>query len=143
MADLTVTDSSRARRHGTCSASGRPLGLRPLLGIDAATCILTGIVAVAVAGPVADLIDVGTSWVRGIGAFLLVYGAGLGLLARAPRSILRPGTTATIAWDGLWVAVTVVLAVAGTFSGTGVAVMGVVGLVVGTLGVAKAGAVHR
>jgi hypothetical protein len=118
--------------------------LRTLFRIDAATCAATALVAITAAAPVADLLGVDShAWVRGVGAFLVVYSVSLWSLTRAPRATAVLGAAATAAGDGLWVAVTVVLAMAGAFSGVGTAVMGAVGVVVAALGIAKVEAIRR
>lgn len=118
--------------------------LRNLFLFDAATCAATGLVAITAAGPVADLLGVDShAWVRGVGAFLVVYSVSLWSLSRAPRATAVLGAVATAVGDGVWVAVTVALAIAGAFSGAGIAVMSAVGVVVAALGTAKFDAIRR
>jgi hypothetical protein len=118
--------------------------VRGLLLVDAATCVVTGVVALVAAGPVADRIGVDSeAWVRGTGVFLVVYSFALGLLARARPAVAASGAAATAIGDGLWIAATIALVVAGIFSGGGIGLMSAVALVVAALGLAKARAVRR
>ena len=126
----------------TGTGSGR-VPLRTLLLIDAATCVATGSVAIAAAGPIADLLGLDShAWVRGVGVFLVAYSAALWSLARANPVTARRGALVTTAGDGVWVVATVALVIAGAFSGAGIAVVGAVGLAVAALGAAKAEAVR-
>ena len=113
--------------------------LRTLLHIDAVACAGTGLAAAVAADPVADLL--GTTRVgivRGVGVFLVVYALDLLLLSRVGRdTVLRTGTALTAVGDGLWVAATLGLIVAGAFEAAGVAAVLAVGTVVAALGVTK------
>jgi hypothetical protein len=117
----------------------RPLDLRALLRLDAIACAASGAVAVLAASPVADLVGVDTTgWVRGIGAFLVVYGAALAVAAVAPLAVVRAVASTSAAGDALWVAATLVLVATGAFSAAGVVVVLAMAAVVATLGVLKA-----
>jgi hypothetical protein len=52
------------------------------------------------------------------------------------------GGAATAVGDGVWVAATVSLVIAGVFSGVGIAVMSAMGVVVAALGTAKVDAIR-
>jgi hypothetical protein len=111
--------------------------LRSLLRLDATVCALSGVIALVASSALADLLDVARGWVLGVGAFLVVYAAGLLAVAHAERALIA-GARVSIAGDAAWVAATVVLVAAGVFSGAGIALMAAVALVVGALGVSKA-----
>ncbi|MFE9449689.1 hypothetical protein [Streptomyces sp. NPDC006739] len=101
---LTVT-SARA-------AAARPL--RTFLALDAAVTAVNGLIYLLAAGPVGDLLDLGTGFLRGIGAFLTVYGGLVALLASRPV----PSTAATkavIEANALWAVASVATAVFGWF----------------------------
>ncbi|MEV4014047.1 hypothetical protein AB0J35_26465 [Nonomuraea angiospora] len=75
--------------------------LRLALAADAVVTGGNGLVYLAFAGPVSDLLGPGTGLLRGIGAFLLVYGAAVGLLAT--RRVISPAATrAVIALNIVW-----------------------------------------
>jgi hypothetical protein len=94
-------------------------GRRRILQVNAAVCVLSGLVAVAAGGWLAGVLDVPTAAVRVVGAALLVFAAGVAGAARAPSGQL-PGLVRLVGWaDAAWVAATVVLVVAGAFSGAG------------------------
>ncbi|MFP3991463.1 hypothetical protein U9R90_29160 [Streptomyces sp. E11-3] len=77
-----MTTSQTAARLGTTTTSAsaaRPL--RIFLGLDAAVTAGNGLIYLIGAGPVGDLLGLPTGFLRGIGAFLTVYGVLVGLLA--------------------------------------------------------------
>jgi hypothetical protein len=113
--------------------------VRSLLTIDALLCAVSGVIALAAAGPVADLLGVDArGWVSGVGVFLLFYAADLWFLSRSRETVARRGAAVTAIGDALWVAGTAVLIAAGVLSAAGVTTMVIVALPVGALGVAKA-----
>lgn len=82
--------------------------LRIALALDAVVTGVNGLVYLAAAGPVGDLLGPDPTLLREIGAFLLVYGAAVGFLATR----VRPGAVkAVIALNAVW-AVASVAAVA-------------------------------
>ncbi|WGX96964.1 hypothetical protein [Nocardioides sp. L-11A] len=80
-------------------------------GADAVVTGTNGLVYLAAAGALVDLLggDAGT-W-RAVGAFLLVYAAGVALYARSPRSA-RAGWAIVVA-NTLWVVASLDVAVTG------------------------------
>lgn len=119
--------------------------LRSLLRMDAALCAVTGLVAAAAAGPVADLLgpDVSTTVVRVVGIALALYALDLGLTSRAAVRWQRPAALAAGAGNVAWVAASVVLVALGAFSTVGAVVALVVAAVVGELGVLQLRAGRR
>lgn len=82
--------------------------LRIALALDAVVTGVNGLVYLAAAGPVGDLLGPDATLLREIGAFLLVYGAAVGFLSTR----VRPGAVkAVIALNAVW-AVASVAAVA-------------------------------
>ncbi|MFI7129841.1 hypothetical protein ACIBQ1_29365 [Nonomuraea sp. NPDC050153] len=75
--------------------------LRLALAADAVVTGGNGLIYLAFAGPVSDLLGPGAGLLRGIGAFLLVYGAAVGLLA-GRRAISPAATRAVIALNIAW-----------------------------------------
>jgi hypothetical protein len=85
--------------------------LRLALRLDAAASGALGVLALAAAPALADLLGPGTGALRALGAFLVVYAVGLTLLA-ALRSIPRPGAWTVVVGNLGWVAASVVAAFA-------------------------------
>ncbi|MEO3870239.1 hypothetical protein ABGB18_15605 [Nonomuraea sp. B12E4] len=79
----------------------RTKSLRLVLATDAVVTAANGLVYLALATPVSELLGPGAGPLRAIGAGLLVYGAAVGLLARR-RPIPPSLTWAIIALNILW-----------------------------------------
>jgi hypothetical protein len=75
--------------------------LRLALAVDAVVTAGNGLVYLAFAGPVSDLLGPDATLLRAIGAFLLVYGAAVGLLA-GRRAISPAAVKAVIALNAIW-----------------------------------------
>ncbi|MEW1845669.1 hypothetical protein AB0392_47625 [Nonomuraea angiospora] len=86
--------------------------LRLALASDAVVTGGNGLVYLAFAGPVSDLLGPGAGLLRGIGAFLLVYGVAVGLLATR-RAISPAATRAVIALNIVWTLASVAAVVTG------------------------------
>ncbi|MFJ9343553.1 hypothetical protein ACIRP0_30365 [Streptomyces sp. NPDC101733] len=103
------TAPARAARIGDNSrAAARPL--RTFLILDAIVTGANGLIYLLAAGPVGDLLDVSTGVLRGIGAFLTVFGLVVALVARRPV----PSTVATkviIEANLLWTVASVATAI--------------------------------
>ncbi|WP_030455834.1 hypothetical protein [Herbidospora cretacea] len=91
--------------------------LRRALVADAVVTGGNGLIYLVFAAPVGDLIGPEAGLLRGIGAFLLVYGLAVGLLATR-RPISPAATRAVIALNTIWSLGSVVAVVAGTFAFT-------------------------
>ncbi|WP_066364138.1 hypothetical protein [Herbidospora mongoliensis] len=96
----------------TAVIAGRVKFLRLTLIADAVVTGGNGIVYLVFADPVSTLLGPDAGLLRGIGAFLLVYGVAVGLLARRP-AISPAATTAVIALNVVWPLASVVAVVAG------------------------------
>lgn len=84
--------------------------LRLALALDAVVTGVNGLVYLAFAGPVGDLLGPDAGLLRGIGVFLLVYGAAVGLLAARPGT---GGVKAVIALNAIWTLASVAAVVFG------------------------------
>lgn len=114
MAAMTTTT-----RTTTADVAVRPVRpartdpVRRILTIDAAFCILASTTLLASAAPIADHADLASpTVVQAIGAFLLLLGVGLAVLARAPQRRARLGTAVTGLGDVGWAVGSLVLVVA-------------------------------
>lgn len=76
------------------------------LRVDAAVTGVTGVAYLALAGPLGDLFDLPAGFLRGIGAFLVVFAVAVWLAALRPR----PLAAAVIAANVPWVLASVALA---------------------------------
>jgi hypothetical protein len=85
--------------------------LRLALRLDAAASGALGVVSLGAASAVSDLLGPGTGVLRAIGAFLVVYAAGLVALAGL-RSIPRPAVWTVVVGNLAWAVGTGVLAFA-------------------------------
>ena len=91
--------------------------LRNALTIDAVVTGANGVVYVAAAGALDDLLGMPTGFLRAIGAFLIVYAIAVGAIG-APRSISRPLTYGVIAANAAWAVASIVAVVVGWHSPT-------------------------
>ena len=110
-----MTTSQTTARLGTAatnSSAARPLRL--FLGLDAIVTGGNGLIYLAAAGPVGDLLDMDAGLLRGIGAFLTVYGLLVGLLARqnVPSAA---ATKLVIEANLIWAVASIATAVFGWF----------------------------
>lgn len=85
--------------------------LRLALRLDAAASGTLGVVSLVAAPGLSDLLGPGAGALRGIGAFLVAYAAGLVLLAGL-RSVPRPAAWAVVAGNAAWAVGTGVIAFA-------------------------------
>lgn len=126
--------------------------LRVSLQLDAVVSAGNGVAYLLAAEPLADLLGFSVGSLRGVGAFLLVYGGLVGLTGNR-RAIPRPAVFAVVAMNLLWTLESVVVALAPlgspTAVGTGwvllqaVAVAGFAGLQLLGLRRARAAAAAR
>ncbi|MEV0388353.1 hypothetical protein [Nonomuraea sp. NPDC050643] len=86
--------------------------LRLALAADAVVTGGNGLIYLALAAPVSTLLGPDAGLLRGIGVFLLVYGAAVGLLATR-RPISPAATKAVIALNVIWTLGSVGTVVAG------------------------------
>jgi len=86
------------------ATTGRARFLRLVLALDAAVTGVNGLVYVAATAAVSALLGPGAGLLRGIGAFLIVYGAAVALLATRgdDRTVSEAGTRAVIGLNITW-----------------------------------------
>lgn len=84
--------------------------LRGVLRLDAAASGALGVAAAAGAGVLDSVLGLSTPLLLGVGVFLVVYAAGLVLLAARP-AIPRPATWVVVLGNSAWVLMSVGLAV--------------------------------
>jgi hypothetical protein len=86
--------------------------LRLALAADAVVTGVNGLVYLAFAAPVSDLLGPGAPLLREIGVFLLLYGAAVGVLA-GRHTLTRTATRAVIALNIVWTLASVAAVVTG------------------------------
>ncbi|GAB3195951.1 hypothetical protein GCM10027261_17500 [Geodermatophilus arenarius] len=93
----------------------RPLDLlRVALRLDAVVTGANGLAYLAAAPLLSDLLGVPAGALRGLGAFLAVFAAGVALVAARPR-VPRGAAEVVVGANALWAAGSVVAVVAGRF----------------------------
>ncbi|QYC43062.1 hypothetical protein Nocox_27330 [Nonomuraea coxensis DSM 45129] len=110
--------------------------LRLALAADAVVTGGNGLVYLAFAGPVADLLGPDAGLLRGIGAFLLVYGVAVGLLA-ARRDLGQAGPRTVIAMNAVWTLGSLAAVVTGVLDLTTVGAIWVIAQAVTVAGFAE------
>jgi hypothetical protein len=123
----TATTTTRANPSITREAL-----LRLVLKLDAVVTAATGVAYLAAAGPLEDLFGVDAAVQRPIGAFLMLFAAGVWLVATRP-AISRNAVLGIAGANALWVVAALAFAIAGVSSPTTVGTVWVVlqALVVG------------
>lgn len=91
--------------------------LRVALALDAGVTAANGVVYLAAAGPVGNLLGLSSSLLRGAGAFLLVFAALLAAVA-ARRDIPRPPVRAVVGVNVVWAVASVLALVTGGMNPT-------------------------
>jgi hypothetical protein len=100
---------------GTGADGDRPLRLA--LRLDAAASGALGVLLAAGGALLDGLLDIPTAVLVPVGAFLVLYAAGLWLVGSRPR-VSRPAVRVVVAGNLGWVAASVVAAAAGWWSPT-------------------------
>ena len=98
-------------------ADGRDRPLRLALRLDAAASGAMGVLLAAGGALLDDPLGIPAAVLVPVGGFLVVYAAGLWLLGSRPR-LGRPAVQVVVAGNLLWVAASVVAAIAGWWSPT-------------------------
>lgn len=109
--DTTITQTSASRGEL----------LRNVLVADGVVCATTGLLLAIVAGPLNDVLGLPTSLLRGVGLFLIPFGALVFLLGTRPAPA-RTAVQVLIAGNLLWVAASVALLVSGRVDPTGLGI---------------------
>lgn len=118
-----MTASTRTLPRPATTADGGRL-LRLALRVDAAASGALGALATAAAARLTDLLGPAVGVLQGVGAFLLVYAAGLLALSALPR-MPRPAVWTVVIGNALWACGSVAATIAGwsVLTGLGVAVV--------------------
>ncbi|MBU7597836.1 hypothetical protein JGS22_009450 [Streptomyces sp. P38-E01] len=96
---MTTYTSTTTAAAATAPAAAKPLRL--FLTLDAVVTGGNGLIYLALSGPVGDLLGLNSSFLVGIGAFLLAYAAFVGFLAAKPSPPVL-GTKLVIEANALW-----------------------------------------
>lgn len=108
---MTPTSTTTADVADRPVRPARPDPVRRILTIDAAFCIVAGTALLSSATPIAEHADLASpAVVQAIGAFLVVLGVVLAVLARAPERWARLGTAVTGLGDVGWAVGSLVIA---------------------------------
>jgi uncharacterized membrane protein len=112
--------------------------LRLVLTANATTSGLGGLTALLAGERVDDWLGTAhPGWVRVIGAGLVAFAAAVIALSRSDVDRLRRWVPVVSLADGGWVAASVATIIAGWYSNTGAAIVGVVAAAVGTFAVTQ------
>ncbi len=112
--------------------------LRFVLTANATTSGLAGLTALVAGERVDDWLDTGHSgWVRVIGAGLVAFALAVMALSRSDEQGLRRWVPAVSLADGGWVAASVATIIAGWYSRSGAALIGVIAVIVGMFAIAQ------
>jgi hypothetical protein len=112
----------------TTTALAIPAGAglaRLALKLDAAVSAANGVAYLAIAGPLADLLGLPAGFLRGLGAFLVVYAAAVWLVGARPR-LNRTAVLAVILGNAVWTVDSLALVVFGWHDPTTVGTIWVV-----------------
>ncbi len=96
--------------------------LRLALRLDAVVTAVCGVAYLALAGPLAGLIDLSPGFLRAIGAFLIVFAVAVWLIALRPR----PLAAAVIAVNVPWVVASLALVVFDLYEPSSVGIVWIV-----------------
>ncbi len=126
-------DSPRRATPVRWTAHGAERRLRVVLGVNATTSIVAGLVLAVAPDRIDDLLGTGRpGWVRVVGLAVVLFGLDYAWVSRSPRAWLTRLTPAVIAGDVAWVVLSVVTLLLGWFSGGGVAAVILVAVAVDT-----------
>jgi hypothetical protein len=93
--------------------------LRVALRLDAVVTGANGVLYLALAGPLEDLLGLSPGIARGLGAFLLLYAAAVWLISMPARPA-RMAVTAVVEVNLLWTVLSIAAAILGWFSLTAI-----------------------
>lgn len=145
VAGVNTTSTTTA---ASAPATNRPLSratvLRLVLKLDAVVTAANGVAYLAAAGPLEDLLRVDPAVQRPIGAFLMLFAAGVWLVATRD-AISRRAVLAVAAANALWVIGSLAVAIAGVSSPSTVGTVWIVlqALVVGGFATLQAATAPR
>lgn len=140
---MTTIQSSIATTSVAPASSCAEVRLRRAMTVDSVCSGVAAIATLALAGPVAERMDVPTGVVFTIGAGVAVWAVEVGLLARADRSTVARWTPYVVALNALWVVATAVALVTGMAAGTSSWFLVPLAFVVNNFGMAQAWFLRR
>ena len=108
----TIPTTTTTTAAGPVPGAGRRSLLRVALKLDAVVSGANGVAYLVAAGPLGDLLGQSPALLRGVGAFLVAFAAGVWLVATREQ-VPRAGVLAIAAGNAAWVALSLVAAVAG------------------------------
>lgn len=111
-----MTNPATAATRGNFSATGTDTFLRLALKLDAVVTGLNGVAYLAAAPMLSDLFDISAGILRGVGAFLLLFGV-LVWVVGTRTTVSRAAAGLVVAVNAIWVVESLV--VAGTGMGVG------------------------
>jgi hypothetical protein len=112
--------------------------LRRVLGANATTSGLAGLMAVFASERVDDWLDTGHSgWVRVVGAGLVAFALAVVAISRSDEQHLRQWVPAVSLADDAWAVVSAATIIAGWYSTSGAVLVGIIAAVVGTFAIAQ------
>lgn len=112
--------------------------LRFVLTANATTSGLAGLTAVLAGERVDDWLDTANSgWVRVVGAGLVAFALAVIALSRSTVHSLRRWVPAVSLADGGWVAASIATIIAGWYSSSGTAIIGIIAVIVGTFAITQ------
>ncbi len=103
---------------GSTALPARPALLRAALTLDALVTGANGLLYLVAAGPLEDLLGVPAAALRGVGAFLVVFGAAVWVVSRRRPVPAVGAVRVVVAANALWVLDSLALAVLGVWSPT-------------------------
>jgi hypothetical protein len=119
------TTSTTTTATATNPTLSREALLRLVLKLDAVVTGANGMAYLAAAGPLEDLLGVDAAAQRPIGTFLMLFAAGVWLVATRP-GISRSAVLAIAGANALWVIASLAFAIAGSSSPTAVGTVWIV-----------------
>jgi hypothetical protein len=111
---IPMTTTTLGRRPAGLFADATRL-LRLVLRLDAVVTGANGLLYLALAGPLQDLLGLSTGTGRAMGAFLLVYAAAVWAISMPARP-RRVAVMAVVEANALWAVLSIVTVIAGWFS---------------------------
>ena len=137
-----VMDCGQVGRHDRLMELSTNTGpittLRLVLAANATTSGLAGLTALVAGERVDNWLDTGhPGWVRIIGAGLVAFALSVIALSRSNVQSLRRWVPAVSVADGGWVAASIATIVAGWYSSSGAAIIGIIAVIVGTFAITQ------
>lgn len=107
-----MTNSATAAGRGTLTGTGTDKFLRLALKLDAVVTAVNGLAYLAAASVLSDLFDISAARLRGVGAFLLLFGILVWVVGTRP-AVSRGAVGLVVAVNVIWVVESLVAAATG------------------------------